>query len=85
MSILNYNLQGRWAWQPIFKTKVICVWHIETFMPNLISVAFILAKICALTQTSAQTKGYCSINSNVDAIIKAIEEAIGKKYASIMI
>lgn len=40
-----------WAWPLILYIHLLWVWHTGTYMPNLMLLAFILAKIDAFIQT----------------------------------
>lgn len=48
---LNYLFARQWAWHRTFKINLICSGYTRTFMPNLISLAVMIAEICAFIRS----------------------------------
>lgn len=51
ISLLNWDLLGYWAWQPMIEKTSICVCSTDIFLSNLLCLANIIPEIYAYKQT----------------------------------
>lgn len=61
------DLRRRWAWHLDLEIKFSSVCYVANFVPNLVSLAFIITEICVFKQTEErQTHEILSINYSSD-------------------